>query len=66
MLNSLGLPASAEMCRIAELRRLVEPRPGGGEGSYHQTTSGASYEMTYSVTTGLSVEHSIILANSLG
>jgi hypothetical protein len=59
-----GIPDSP--AAHGELRRVVRSTRWRRKDSVTQLPPGATYEMTHSVTTGLSVEHSQTLADSLG
>jgi hypothetical protein len=63
---SLHLPFRTENQPLHELRRLVYSARWQREDPVVQLPPGSTHEMTHSVTTGLSVEHSQMLAKSLG
>ena len=63
---SLHLPFRTEKQPFHELRRLVYAARWQRKDPVVQLPPGATHEMTHSVTTGLSVERSQMLAKSLG
>ena len=66
--QQLGAFPNSEKCGVnsPELRRLVHSVRWRRKNPITKLPPGATHEMTYSLTTGLSVERSMILANSLG
>jgi len=64
--RSMHLPFHTGKQPLHELRRLVYTARWQREDPVIQLPPGSTHEMTHSVTTGLSVEHSQILAKSLG
>jgi hypothetical protein len=63
---SLHLPFRTEKQPLHELRRLVYAARWQREDPVVQLPPGSTHEMTHTVTTGLSVERSQMLARSLG